>query len=54
MTCGRPSLPAGKKMITLSLRLPVHVVEHFKAKGNASTHMRAVLVDHMENSNPSG
>lgn len=54
MACGRPALPAGKKMITLSLRVPAHVLEHFKAQGNASARMREVLADHIANRTLSG
>lgn len=43
MARGRPTLPIGEKMVTLSLRIPPHVYEFYKAQGNASAHMRAAL-----------
>lgn len=46
MARGRPPLPEGTQMISVSIRIPVETHNYYKSKGGMSYHMRTALEEY--------
>lgn len=52
MPKGRPKLPEGERMNTVTLRLPQWVIDHYRQRGRLTVAMRTVLENDASEEDP--